>query len=77
MHNHQTEKDPFKERQIQRIFQDIEDEITLITATAKFNYTTCKNDEKNLNLALAYIEDTKNLISILKARMSLLQKTLS
>jgi hypothetical protein len=66
-----------KEREFTRVFEPIEDEIILITASAKFNYTTCKTDEKTLNLTLAYIEDTKKLLAMLKARMSLLQETIS
>ncbi len=66
-----------KQREFTRIFEPIDDEISLMTAQAKFNYTTCKNDEKTLNLTLSYIEDTKKLLIMLKARMSLLQESLS
>jgi hypothetical protein len=66
----------FKEREITRVFEAIEGEIALMTASAQFNYTTCQSDEKTLMLTLAYIEDTKKLISVLKQRMSLLQKTI-
>lgn len=66
-----------KQRELDRIFEPVDDEIVLITATAKFNYATCKTEEKILNITLAYIEDTKKLVSVLKARMSLLQASLS
>ncbi len=66
-----------KQREFTRVFEPIDDEIALITANAKFNYTTCKTDEKILNLTLSYIEDTKKLISMLKARMSVLEESLS
>jgi hypothetical protein len=74
----QTPQKPtiIKEREHQRIFEPIDDEITLITANAKFNYTTCKTDQKILNLTLDYIEDTKRLLTLLKARMNLLQETI-
>jgi hypothetical protein len=72
-----TEKTIFKERTFQRIFEGIEDEIAILTATAKFNFTTCKTDQKILNVTLAYIDDTKKLITLLKARMNLLQETIS
>jgi hypothetical protein len=67
----------FKEREIERMFEGIEDEITIITASAKFNFTTCKTDEKTLKLTLAYIEDTKKLANLLKNRISLLIDTTS
>lgn len=70
----QNKTTTFKEREITRAFEPIDDEITLMTASAKFNYTTCKTDEKTLNITLAYIEDTKKMLSILKARMSLIQE---
>ncbi len=66
-----------KQREFTRVFEPIDDEIALITADANFNYTTCKTDEKILNLTLSYIEDTKKLLSILKARMSVLEESLS
>ena len=75
--NQPPEKAIFKEREFQRIFEGIEDEIAISTANAKFNFTTCKTDEKILNVTLVYLEDTKKLITVLKARMSLLQETIS
>jgi hypothetical protein len=75
--NPQPEKDPFKERQLQRIFQEIEDEIAILTATAKFNHTTCKTDATTLKLTLAYIEDTTKLVQVLKNRINLLSNATS
>jgi hypothetical protein len=67
----------FKTREINRVFEAIEDEITLITANAQFKYTTCKTDQTALKLTLAYIDDTKKIINMLKARMNLLQEATS
>ena len=67
----------FKEREIERMFEGIKDEIAIITATAKFNFTTCKTDEKTFKLTLAYIEDTKKLATLLQRRISLLIDTTS
>jgi hypothetical protein len=75
--NPKPEKDAFKERQIQRIFQEIDDEIAILTATAKFNHTTCKLDATMLQLTLAYIEDTTKLVQILKNRINLLSNATS
>jgi hypothetical protein len=75
--NAQSEKDAFKERQFQRIFEAIEDEIAILTANAKFNHTTCKTDANTLKLTLAYIEDTTKLVELLKNRISLLMETTS
>jgi hypothetical protein len=65
-------KSEYKEREIEPMFEGIEDEIAIITASAKFNFTTCKTDEKTLKLTFAYIEDTKKLADVLKNRISLL-----
>jgi hypothetical protein len=67
----------FKQRQITRVFEPLDDEILLMTASVKFNFTTCKTDEKTLNLTLAYIEDTKKMLTALKARMNLIQEIIS
>jgi hypothetical protein len=67
----------FKQRQITRVFEPLDDEILLMIASAKFNFTTCKTDEKTLNLTLAYIEDTKKMLTALKARMNLIQEITS
>ena len=70
--NQSAEKRAFKERAFQRIFEGIEDEIAILTANAKFNYTTCKTDENTLKLTLAYIDDTAKLVAVLKNRINLL-----
>jgi hypothetical protein len=72
-----TKPTTIKEREHQRIFDPIDDEINLLTANAKFNYTTCKIDQKLLNLTLDYIEDTKKILNLLKARINILQETTS
>jgi len=64
--NQPHEKVIFKEREFQRIFEGIEDELAILTANAKFYYTTSKTDENTLKLTLAYIDDTKKLIELLK-----------
>jgi len=73
--NAQFSKNQFKNREFTRLFQEIDDEITILTATAKFNHTTCKTDKNTLNLTLAYIEDTKKLVTLLKNRVNLLMQT--
>ena len=70
--NQSSEVRAFKERAAQRIFEGIEDEIAILTANAKFNYTTSKNDEHTLKITLAYIEDTTRLVILLKKRIKLL-----
>ena len=64
-----------KNRAFARIFEGIDDELAILTATAKFNHTTCKTDQNTLNLTLAYIEDTKKLVNLLKNRVNLLMQT--
>ena len=64
-----------KQREQQRIFDPIDDEITLITANTKYNYTTCKINQTTLNLTLDYLEDTKKILNLLKARINILQET--
>ena len=77
MQNHnQPEIEEFKQRQLQKIFQEIDDEIAILTATAKFNHTTCKTDTNSLKLTLAYIEDTTKLVKVLKNRIKLLIETI-
>ncbi len=61
-----------KQRKLQRIFQETQEEILLLTATAKFNHTTCKTDDTQLKLTLAYIDDTKKLIQVLQNRINLI-----
>jgi hypothetical protein len=73
--NTQLSKNQFKTREFTRIFQEIDDEITILTATANFNHVTCKTDLNTLRLTLAYIDDTKKLVTVLKSRMNLLIQT--
>jgi len=61
-----------KQRNLQKIFQEIQEEILLLTATAKFNHTTCKTDNTQLKLTLAYIDDTKKLAEVLQNRLNLI-----
>jgi hypothetical protein len=75
--NNQTEKTAFKTRQLQKIFEGIEDELAIITATAKYNHTTCKTDTNQLNLTLAYVEDTEKLVKVIKSRINLLVQATS
>jgi hypothetical protein len=69
------QKDALKERQLEKIFEGIEDEIAILTANVKFNHTTCKINVNNLKLTLAYIEDTNKLVQVLKNRLHLLTET--
>ncbi|MCW4001465.1 MAG: hypothetical protein NWE93_14630 [Candidatus Bathyarchaeota archaeon] len=64
-----------KQREHQRIFDSIDDELELITANTKYHYTTCKINQTTLNLTLSYIEDTKKILNLLKARINILQET--
>jgi hypothetical protein len=65
----------FKQRQFTRIFEGLDDELIILAANAKFNYTTRKTDENTLKLTLAYIEDTNKLVAVLKNRINLLMQT--
>ncbi len=67
----------YKQNQIQKIFQEINDEIAILTATAKYDHTTCKTDIITLKLTLAYIEDTTKIAELLKNRINLLIETTS
>ena len=49
--NPQPEKDALKEKQLQKIFEGIEDEIAILRANAKYNHTTCKIDANTLKLS--------------------------
>jgi hypothetical protein len=73
--NDSISRNQLKERQFARLFDEIDDEMTLLVAEAKFNFATCKIDENTLILALAYINDTKNIVNVLKNRINLLMKT--
>ncbi len=72
--NVQLEPAQLKGRELTKIFENLDDEIALITASAKFNFTIRKTNEKNFNITLAYIEDTKKIVQILKFRMTLLSE---
>jgi hypothetical protein len=71
------ERTHLKERELARIFDNIDDEIALITANAKFNFTIQKTTELDLKIMLSYIEDTQKLVELLKVRMSLLSAATS
>jgi hypothetical protein len=77
MSNPQAENQQLRTHQIQKVFQSIDDEIAILTATAKFNQVTCKTDANSLTLTLAYIEDTKRLAAVLKNRITLLTEATS
>jgi hypothetical protein len=66
-----------KVRELTRIFDSINGEMALLTANAKFNFTIRKTNEKDLKIVLAYIEDTKKLVEILRTRMSLISEATS
>ena len=75
MSNPQAENQQLKTHQTEKVSQKgIDDEIAILTATAKFNQLTCKTDANSLTLTLAYIEDTKILAAVLKNRITLLTK---
>jgi hypothetical protein len=65
-------KEKLKERELIRMFEPIEDEMGLIQASAKFNYTINKTPEKETQIILAYTDDTKKLVQVLKKRVKLL-----
>ena len=65
-------KEKLKERELIRMFEPIEGEISLIEASAKFNYTINKTPEKETKIILAYNDDTQKLVRILKKRIMLL-----
>jgi len=66
-----------KERELTKIFENIKEELALITASVKFNFTTRKTNEKDLKVVLAYIDDTSKLVDLLKSRLSLLSEAIS
>ena len=66
-----------KERELTKIFENIKEELALITASVKFNFTTRKTSEKDLKIVLAYIEDTAKLVDLLQSRLSLLSENTS
>ncbi len=66
-----------KERELSKIFENITEELALITASVKFNFATRKTSEKDLKIVLAYIEDTAKLVDLLRSRLSLLTESTS
>lgn len=66
-----------KEREIAKIFENIKEELALITANAKLNFAMRKTSEKDLKIVLAYIEDTAKLVDLLRSRLSLLSENTS
>jgi hypothetical protein len=66
-----------KERELSKIFENIREELALITASVKFNFVTRKTSEKDLKIVLAYIEDTAKLVDLLKSRLNLLSEATS
>lgn len=77
MSNPEAENQQLRTHQIEKVFQGIDDEIAILTATAKFNQLICKTDANTLTLTLAYIEDTKRLATLLKNRITLLTEATS
>ncbi len=75
--NDSLETSQLKERELTKIFDNINGEIALLTASAKFNFTIRKTDKKDLEIMLAYIEDTKKLVELLKTRMHLISEATS
>lgn len=71
------ESTQLKERELSKIFENIKEELALITASVKFNFATRKTSEKDLKIVLAYIEDTEKLVDLLRSRLSLLSENTS
>lgn len=70
-------REKLKERELEKMFQDIEGEIDLITASAKLGFNLNKTSKENHKITLAYIEDTKKIVATLKSRINLLWETTS
>ncbi|XES76698.1 MAG: hypothetical protein ACBZ72_11040 [Candidatus Bathyarchaeia archaeon] len=70
-------REKLKEKELEHLFEGINGEIALLTATAKFDYNLRKTTENDLKIKLAYIEDTTKIAELLKNRMTLLWKTTS
>jgi hypothetical protein len=66
-----------KKREAARVFEAIDDEIVLIGANARFSFATCKMNKNTLRLTLAYLEDTKKIVKILKERIKILSEATS
>ncbi len=65
-------KEKLKERELIRMFEPIEDEMSLIKANAKFNYTINKTSENQTKVIISYTEDTQRFVQLLKERIKLL-----
>jgi hypothetical protein len=65
-------KEKLKERELIRMFEPINGEMSLIEANAKFNYTINKTSEKETQIILAFTDDTEKLVRLLKKRVGLL-----
>ena len=46
-------------RELSKIFENIDDEISLAVANAKFNFTMGRTNEKDLKIVFAYIKNTR------------------
>ncbi|MCW4017613.1 MAG: hypothetical protein NWF00_02840 [Candidatus Bathyarchaeota archaeon] len=75
--NNTISKQELKEKELIRIFEGVDEEIDLITASAKFDYNLRKTNENDLKIKLAYIEDTAKIVTLLKNRISLRWQTTS
>jgi hypothetical protein len=64
-----------KIKELNRIFEPIEGEIALITASAKFDFNLRKTTEDELQTKLACIEDITELARLLKTRLTMLWTT--
>ncbi|MBT0158597.1 hypothetical protein G4O51_01275 [Candidatus Bathyarchaeota archaeon A05DMB-2] len=71
------ERAQLKERELTKMFENIKEELALITASAKFNFAIRKTSEKDLNIILAYIEDTGKLVDLLRSRLIFLSESIS
>ena len=65
-------KEKLKIRELNRIFEPIEGEIALITASVKFDYNLRKTTEDEFQTKLACIEDTTELVRLVKTRLAML-----
>lgn len=66
-----------KDREQGRYFEDLEAEISLMAANAKFNYRLRKRNKTDLKIIVANIDDMKRLFAVLKTRMNFLSETTS
>ncbi len=69
------EKTKLRNKQLTDLFNSLQDEITLIKVSAKFDLNLNKISEKEYRIKTAYIEDTKKIAELLKERMKLLWET--